>query len=137
MTIPRAHVDANVVLRYLVGNPPDMAARAAALFGRAEQGEFVLVLEAVTIAEVVWTLRSFYKKRPDEIAPVLRQLLTLPGVEVPERPCLLEALITYGDGHVDFADALIAARAEEAGSRQVYSFDRHFDRLPGITRLEP
>ncbi|MHB0874911.1 MAG: PIN domain-containing protein [Anaerolineae bacterium] len=137
MTAPRAHVDANVVLRYLVGEPAPLATRAASLFARAENHECTLVLEAITVAEVVWTLKSFCRKRPSEIAPVLRQLLTLPGVEVPERPCLLSALMHYELERVDFGDALLAARVDEEGTGQVYSFDRHFDRLPGIRRLEP
>jgi predicted nucleic acid-binding protein len=134
---PRAQVDANVILRYLVGEPEHLAERAASLFRRAERDEITLVAESITIAEVVWTLSSFYKRLPGEIAPVIRGLLLLEGVDAPERPALLAALCHYEIDRVSFGDALLAARMEAGGSDRVYSFDRHFDRLPGIRRIEP
>ena len=133
----RAYVDANVVLRLLVGNPPDMAARARALFERMERGELELVLDVIALAECVWTLQSFYKRTPAVIAPTMRELLLLPNLEVPERGLLLEALTLYEERGVDFVDALLAARLHSDGSDKIYSFDRHFDRLPEIQRLDP
>jgi len=38
---------------------------------------------------------------------------------------------------LDFGDAMIVASMEEGGSTTLYSYDRDFDPVPGITRLEP
>ncbi|MBC7227772.1 MAG: PIN domain-containing protein, partial [Thermoflexales bacterium] len=65
----RAYVDANVILRFLTSDPPDMAEQAAALFERVEQENLRLVLDPIVLAEVVWVLQSFYRYRPAEIAP--------------------------------------------------------------------
>ncbi|MGI6208112.1 MAG: PIN domain-containing protein [Anaerolineae bacterium] len=133
----RAYVDANVILRFLLGDPPDMAARARALFERMERGEITLIVDTVVIAECVWTLRSFYKIAISDIATTMRDFLLLPNLEVPERAVLLEALVTYERNGVDFVDALSAARMHAAEEEYVYSFDRHFDRLPSVRRVQP
>ncbi len=133
----RAYVDANVVLRFLTGDPPPMAEQAAALFQAVEQGKLRLVLDTIVLAEVVWVLQSFYRYRPSEIAPVLREFLLQDGIEAEEKDVLFQALSFYEMKNVDFADALVAARMQKRRVEQIFSFDEHFDRLPGIRRVAP
>lgn len=52
----RGYVDANVILRFLTGDPPQMAERAASLFRAVEQGELRLIVEPIVLAEVVWVI---------------------------------------------------------------------------------
>jgi predicted nucleic acid-binding protein len=54
-------VDANVVLRFLTGDPPEMAAKAMELMSRAEKGAIGLRVSHLVVAEIVWVLSSFYK----------------------------------------------------------------------------
>jgi len=129
-----AYVDANVILRFLTGDPPEMAAQARALFEAAERGELTLRVEDIVIAEAVWVLQSFYRHPPAEIGRVLQELLSREGFEAADKPSLLAALALYAGKHVDFADALVAAHMAREGVGEIYSFDQHFDRLPGIKR---
>ena len=39
--------------------------------------------------------------------------------------------------NLPFGDAYIAAEMGRSGATELYSFDRQFNRVPGITRLEP
>ncbi len=39
--------------------------------------------------------------------------------------------------NLDFGDAMIAASMEQARTQALYSYDRDFDKLPGLVRLEP
>ncbi len=133
----RAHVDANLILRFLVGDSPEMATRVQELFERMERGELTLVVDSLVVAECVWTLRSFYKHPVARIATIVREFLLLPNLEAPERALLLEALSSYEQRGVDFIDALLAARMRASGDEYLYSFDRHFDRLPSVKRLQP
>lgn len=132
-----AYVDANVILRFLTGDPPDMADRAAALFGVVERGELRLIVDTIVLAEVVWVLQSFYHYRPAEIAPVIREFLLQDGIEAEDKDVLLQALSLYEAKNVDFADALVAARMQKRGIAEIFSFDEHFDRLPGVQRKTP
>lgn len=133
----RAYVDANVILRFLVGDPPEMAEQSARLFQAVEDGTVSLVVDEIVVAEVVWVLASYYHHTAREIAPVLRTFLLQEGIEARERDTLLLALSLYDTENVDFADALLAARMRARGIQDLFSFDKHFDRLEGIRRISP
>ena len=130
----RAYVDANVILRFLTGDPPDLAARARAVFDAVERGELTLIVDEIVVAEVVWVLDSFYDYPSPQIGQVVGELLSHEGLEADDKPGLLAALSLFADKNVDFADALVAVHMDRAGVQEIFSFDRHFDRLPGVIR---
>lgn len=137
MTGKEAYLDANVILRHLTGDPPEMAEAALAIFGKAEEGELRLRVLQVTVAEVVWVLESYYGHPRDDIATTVARLLQADGLEVERPGRLMEALALYREHGVDFADALVGAAARREGPPVVRSFDDDFDRLPGVTRAGP
>lgn len=134
---PTAFADANVILRFLVGDPPRLAKRARSLFEAVERGDVRLFIDELVLAEVAWVLRSFYHFDAARIAAVLQTLVAHEGLEVIDRASLLEALTYFADRNVDFVDALLAVRLDRRGVSEIYSFDADFDRLPGVTRLVP
>jgi len=133
----RAYVDANVILRFITNDPPDMAEEAARLFGLAEDGRIELVVDEMVIAEVVWVLQSYYGFKADEIAPTLRSFLVSDSIISDRKTELMQALVLFEEKKVDFVDALAAVRMVACGVTDIYSFDRHFDRLQGVRRLSP
>jgi len=133
----RAYVDANVIVRLITGDPPDLAERAARLFRHMDDGELELVVEEIVVAETVWVLSSFYGFSPDQIAPVLRTFLISDRIISDGKLELLQALALYEDKNVDFVNALIAAKMMRRGVPTIYSFDNHFDRFDSIRRLTP
>ena len=133
----RAFIDANVILRYFTKDPPEMAEAAFKTFSAAQEGLILLVLAPITVAEVVWVLESFYGYAKFQIAETISQFLRSDGLEVIDQELLIHALSLYHEKNIDFADALLAGFALSQGVMQVYSFDNHFGRIPGILRLEP
>jgi predicted nucleic acid-binding protein len=133
----RIYIDANVILRFLTGDPPEMAAAARALFEAVEQGEISLVIDEIVVAETVWVLKSFYGHLNQEIARTLSELLSHDGLEASDKPGLLTALTLFTEKNVDFADALVAVHMQRQGIQEIFSFDLHFDRIPGFTRRSP
>jgi len=130
--VTRLRVDANVLLRFLTGEPESMAERASRLVRRAEAGEVLLILSPLVVAEMVWVLKSFYRRSAAEIAHVLVPLLSADGLEVQDREVLTGALELARDKNVDFADAVLALEAVRSGET-VCSFDEtDFRRLPAI-----
>ncbi len=126
----RLWVDANVLLRFLTGEPEAMHEKTVELMSRAEGGEVELFVNDLIVAEVVWVLKSFYKKPADEIAEVLVALVCAPGVVVEDRETLVRALELAAEKNVDFIDALLALRAAARGET-VCTFDEtDFRRLP-------
>lgn len=132
-----AYLDANVILRHLTGDPPEMAEAALATFAAAEDGTVRLRLLEVTLAEVVWVLESYYGQPRDEIASTVAQLLQADGLDVERPDRLMEAIGLYREHDVDFADALVAAAARAEDVSEVCSFDADFERIPGVTRRPP
>ena len=130
-------IDANIILRYLTDEPRALADRAAVLFRAVDNGEATVIVEDIVLAEVVWTLASYYKMRKPEIAAALLKLLVSDGIHNSDKESLQLALVLFHEKNLDFADALLAARARQTGEDAVYSFDRDFDRVPGLTRYVP
>lgn len=133
----KASVDANVILRFLLNEPPDMAEKAAKLFQAVADKQLTLIVDDLIVAEVVWVLKSFYKQNIADIATTLRDFLLQDGIESPDKMTILYALTLFETKNVDFIDALVTARIQNREIETIFSFDRHFDRLPGVRRIDP
>jgi predicted nucleic acid-binding protein len=133
----KALIDSNVILRYLTKDPPKMAEAALRTLDDAQKGRISLLLTPLTVAEVVWVLESFYGYAKAKIAEIMGQFLFCDGLEVEDLDLIIEALSLYQAKNLDFADAFLAAIALRRGPQGIYSFDKDFNRVAGITRLEP
>ncbi|MFN3761729.1 MAG: PIN domain-containing protein [Anaerolineae bacterium] len=130
-------VDANVILRFLLDDHPEQSPRSRELLRRVRDGEETVILPEVVVSDIIWTLRSFYHWPAEQIRTFVRSLLTLKGVRGVRREVLLQALDIFTECNVDFSDALIAAEMLWTGQEEIYSYDRDFDRISGLRRLEP
>ena len=61
----------------------------------------------------------------------------MPGLIVDEQPKLIRALDLFVDLNIPYIDAYHAVAMNDLGCTQILSFDRHFDRIPDIERVEP
>ena len=126
----RLWVDANVLVRFLTGEPKDMYERSLALMTRVERGEVTLVVSQLVVAEVIWVLKSFYEHSMEQISKVVIGLLSAPGVEAEDRETMIRAVDLAREKNVDFIDAHLALRAA-AQDEEVCTFDKtDFKRLP-------
>lgn len=121
-------VDANVILRFLTGEPEEMAEKAERLFEKARRGELTLRVHPVVVAETVWVLESFYGHAKTDISDVFVSLLAGRGFKVEGMNVMTRALEVMAEKNVDFAAALLAATAGTRGEG-VASFDRDFRKL--------
>lgn len=134
----RAFVDTNLFLRYLTNDVPDQADAVESLLVQAETGEIRLITSKLVIAEIVWTLESFYKKSKSEVRDFVLALLNTEGLEVEGRDQVLQAAIWYEEKNVDFIDACIAAQLFDEGPDTIYTFNRkHFGRFPYLEVRQP
>jgi predicted nucleic-acid-binding protein len=130
MKLSEGWLDTNVILRFLIRDHEEMFSKASSLFSRAERGEIRLLVHSVTVAELVWTLESFYGYSKSQINKVLQSFIQADGIHVPEKDIISVALTLYLDKNVDYLDAYLFANASEKGPSTIYSFDRkHFNRL--------
>ncbi len=134
-------LDSNIILRYLTRDNEAKAQACYELLQDVKQGrEEVFTCEA-TVTEVVYVLSSPkapYRLSHEEIRARLLPILTLRGLRLPQKGVYLRALDIYASSpFLDFEDALAVAHMERRGIVEILSYDRDFDRVGGISRLEP
>lgn len=123
-------VDANVFLRYLTNDVPEQADAVEAFLDRAASGELRLVTSALVVAEVVWTLGSFYKRTKTQVRDAVLALCHTPGLAVEDADGLVQAAEWHAEKNVDFADAYHAAWMQSHGLTSVATFNlKHFRRF--------
>jgi uncharacterized protein len=134
-----AFVDADVIVRLLTGDDLRKQSQSAALFERVDRGEIALRTPVTTIADVVYVLSSprLYNVARPAIVEMLTVLLRLPDFQVDNKTQVMAALDLFSSTRVDFGDALIAAGMLLSSTPTLYSYDKDFDRLEGVARVEP
>jgi len=128
-----AFVDTNILIRHLVGEPPEQAARATRYLEQADE----LLLPDLILAEVAYVLESFYEVPREQVAETLRAVLAFPVIRVLDADLLQRAVEVYEQHRLDFADAYLVASAERTGVGVVASFDRAIERVGTVRREEP
>ena len=133
-------LDANIFLRYIVDTDQAKAKACRALFRKARTKAQVFTTSEAIIAEVVFVLvskRQYHLPRK-QIRVRLIPLLSLPGLKLPHRKTLLKALKYFVHyPQMDFEDCLTVAHMERQKLHILYSYDRDFDGVDVIERVEP
>lgn len=134
-------LDANIFLRFLTWDDRTKADACQALFKKVEQGEEDVTSCEAIIAEVVYVLTSTrlpYHFSHPEVRAGLLPILTLRNLHLPQKGVYLRALEIYATSpFLDFEDALATAHMEQQGIAEILSYDRDFDRISEVSRLEP
>jgi predicted nucleic acid-binding protein len=133
---PKWTVDANIILRYILRDDEELAAKARGIWQAVAEARIVAVWDPVTLAEVVFVLSSVYGLPNDEISAALIPLLQTEGVVIANPGRYLHALRLFGSTVKHFGDACACAAALEQCDGRMYSFDRKLSSLTGITRAE-
>jgi predicted nucleic acid-binding protein len=133
-------LDTNIFLRYLTRDDPAKADACRDLLARIDRGEEDGFTTESAIVEVIYVLQSpkQYALPREEIVQRLDAIFAMENLRIPMRAVLVKACQLYGlHPALDLADALAIAHMQRAGITEIYSYDRDFDRIPGITRIEP
>lgn len=120
-------VDANLILRFLTKQPPEQAERARNVLERGQRGELKLMLEPLTVAEVIYVLTGVYGYTLERVKGELLALMSAEAFKVEYERAVSDALSRLSP-KLDFPDTYLAARARLV-SGQVASFDRSFGTL--------
>jgi len=130
--------DTNLFLRYLTNDIPAQADLVESLLHRAAKGKVNLVTTSMVIAEIVWTLESYYELDKKEIQTMILGILNTDGLEVINSDLILPAIVHYTDKNADFIDAFNAAWMVKNDVDKIYTFDqKHFNRFEEIVAELP
>lgn len=116
----RKLIDANVILRYLLGDHRQMSLDASRII---EGGAFTL---PEVIAEVVYVLKGVYKIDRSEVGKTLIEFLDEVAIENQDVIC--EALSLFSETSIDFIDCILIARHRILGD-EIVSFDKKLNKM--------
>lgn len=135
--MPRPLLDTNVILRHLGQDHPDHSPRATAYIERIENGALAVQTTEFVVFETVFTLERTYKVPKDAIRAAVLPLIELPGIVLRGKRRFRRVFSVYVEQNVSFVDAYHAVIAREFRMGAIVSFDRGYDRIPGVQRIEP
>ena len=125
-------VDTNLLIRYLTYDDPVQSPKAAAWIERHVTENSPGYVNLVTIAEVVWVLRSVYDLTAVEIAAIVERILQIESLVIQNQQQVHFAMYQLKAGSGSFADALIGAVNQWAGCESTLTFDKKSLRLGGF-----
>ena len=130
-------LDSNVILRHLLQDHDDHSPRATALFERIRDGDLVAHISDTVVTETMFTLDRGYKQPRTLIRDAMLDLLDEPNLLLAGKARWRRILQIYVERTTSLGDAQQLELMERMGLREIISFDKDFDDLPGITRIEP
>lgn len=116
-------LDTNVFLRLFVEDNPEQSERARRVVASAIR-EDVCFVNAIVLAEFVWTLARRMKRTKTDIIGLIALTLSADDLEVAQRKSAERALEAYRSGAGDFADYFPAEINRECGCATTVTFDR-------------
>lgn len=106
-------LDTNIILRFFREDHPQHVKQVKNLFQQAEKGTIDCYVDPVVLAEVVWTLASFYNVNRSEITSKLEILLVQKWMVNEHKQTLLSALRQYQETNLDYIDCWLLAVSQE------------------------
>jgi predicted nucleic-acid-binding protein len=116
-------LDTNVLLRYLAQDDPKQSPRATEIIERRLTEQSPGFVSLVTILEVVWVLKSLFKRSRQQIANDVEMLLAADTLEVQNEQEVYLAVVCLRNGIATFEDALIGSLNTWRGCSATFTFD--------------
>lgn len=130
-------LDTNILLRHLLQDQPSQSPSATRYLAAIEAGQAKARLAHTVVFETVFTLQRQYGVPRADIRDKLLPLIDLSGIVLPGKRRLREVFDLYVTYNISFADAYHAVLMKHLKLNEIVSYDRGFDRIPGIRRVEP
>ena len=130
-------LDANILLRFLTNDVPEQAQRCEKLLLEVQTGAVLVFLADITLADVIWTLEKHYKLPRKDIRFTMTRIIELKGLQCSNKSHALAALDYYVEKNIDWTDAFLAAQLIAKGIKELYTFDKHFNRFESLAKVEP
>ena len=131
-------VDTNIFLRVLVGDcGEELFSNCRGVLEKVKLKKYAGYTSSLVLAEINWTLRSYYGLSREETAEAMSGIINLKNLRILDDFDAEYALELYRSHGAKFIDCMISSiRGIRTGGITVVSYDRDFDKL-GVKRVEP
>src|SRR4030042_3592638 len=99
-------MDTNVLVRYLVRDDKEQAAKASAYIQKVIASGEDCFINHIVLCELIWVLESAYGYKKREITTVLEKILMTKQFEIELKDTVRQAVNEYASGNGDLADYL-------------------------------
>lgn len=131
-------LDTNVLVRLIARDHEAHFLSASELFQRIERGETRVAIADTVIFETAFVLQQIYGLDRRTIRDALLPIIQNDFVALATKDRYVDVFELYVTRRgLSFADCYHAILARELRAGVIISFDRGFERIPGLTRREP
>jgi len=130
-------IDTNIFLRILIKDEEKTFNDCFKFLELVREGKIKAFTSSIVLAEICWTLLSYYQFSKEKTVKALKSILALKNLKIIDgfEPRL--AVEFYAKKSVKFIDSLIVSLVKPKKEKIVIvSFDKDFDKL-NIKRIEP
>ena len=128
-------LDTNILVRYITQDIPEQAGTAESLLDQLTPSRPGFVSREVAL-EIVWVLERSYKFSRTQIVEVLTTMIGAENLVVEFDEDIARATIIYEQSGTDFSDLAILMASKRVGCEMLFTFDRRFARMDGVTLLD-
>lgn len=116
-------IDANIIVRYLLGDHETLSPQANEIFEQVEQAELQVIILDSVVMEAFFVLHKFYQLPKAEVLDDLKTILSFNGVINDDKFQIIEALNIVLYQNLDFVDALLCVKSKYYDF-ELLSFDK-------------
>ena len=125
-------LDTNVLARYLLDDDAQHSIAVRRVITQARRNGETLMICTPAFLELEWVLRSRPGSNKVLVIGALRMLLEAKGLEIDDEASVEQALHTYENASVDFAECLFHSIYTRKGCSAMFTFDKAAQKqLPG------
>src|SRR4030043_671665 len=132
-----AFIDTNIFLRHLTKDDPSKYDKCREIFKKTVEGKINLATSWMVIAELIWTLLSYYKVTKADVIEKISIIVSTENLYIPDKDIIADALILYSRKNINYIDAYNAVFMRRYGFEEIYSYDEGFAAVEGIKRAYP
>jgi len=124
-------IDTNIFLRVLLHDHEAMFQESVVFLERVKNQEVRAVTSSLVIAEVIWTLRSYYEFSKDEVVRSANSIFAINSIKIVNTVDDHLAVKLFQEHSVKYIDACIASIPQVIQKKwTIISYDQDFKKLP-------
>ena len=124
-------IDTDIIIRFITQDDNQKAKKFQVWLKKNKK----ILLSDVTVAETYWVLKSFYGFSQKRIIISLESLVSYNNI-VCNKVLLLSTMAQLKRYKISFVDAYASAYSLLENDGKILSFDKDFDKIKGIKRIE-
>jgi predicted nucleic acid-binding protein len=135
---PTYFLDTNIFLRFIHKSDAKNYDECKGILESLKSGVFSAVTSSHVLAEITWTMKSYYHDDKADIVRFLEAIKQFNNLTISDDARVDRALKYFKTYNIKFIDCLIASSKHlQNGAWKLFSYDQVFNKIKGFTRLDP